>query len=116
MANSNRQRGDYFERQTRDALRAHGWVVVRAAGSLGPADIVALRGDKKPLLVSCKVTRRDERPRISPAERLALVEAAEQAGARALLACRSVGGWVDLYAVRIAPTLIRVDRLKVPAR
>jgi len=90
----NRQRGDYFERQTKAALMRHGWVVFRVAGSLGPADLVALRAGKRPLFIACKVT-----PRIDPGERRALIEAAEKAGARPLMAYRSKRGHVDLWTV-----------------
>lgn len=111
MPNANRRAGDYFERQTRDALRAHGWLVVRSAGSLGIADLVALRAGNTPLIVSCKVS--GQLPR---AERLAFVEAARGAGARPLLACRVVRGYVDLYAVVAEPDMRHVDTIKVPKR
>ena len=111
MPNSNRQRGDYLERQTRAALRAHGWIVVRSGGSLGVADIVALRAGNTPLLVSCKLNGQQPRQ-----ERIALVEAARTAGARPLLACRVMRGYVDFYAVMIEPGLRHVDHVKVPAR
>ena len=109
---TNRGRGDYFEHQTRDALDACGWVVLRAAGSLGPADLVALRRGNTPLLVACKVGAL----RIDPAERLAIITAAEQAGARPLLAHRGVPGQVDLWTVQVGPQRQRVDRLPVPSR
>lgn len=51
-----RQAGDRFERACVMRLRALGYLVIRSAGSLGPADLVALRGDGLPLLVNCKVT------------------------------------------------------------
>jgi Holliday junction resolvase len=111
MPNTNRRAGDYFERQTREALRAHGWFVVRAAGSHGLADLVALRAGNTPLVVSCKVSGQ-----IPRAERLAFVEAARGAGARPLLACRVVRGYVDLYAVVVEPDLRHVDTIKVPSR
>jgi Holliday junction resolvase len=111
MPNSNRQRGDYLERQTRAALRAHGWIVVRAAGSLGVADIVALRAGNTPLLVSCKVTGQ-----VARAERLALVEAAREGGARPLLATRVNRGYVDFYSVLVEPGMRHIDSVKVPQR
>lgn len=112
MALSNRQRGDYFERQVRDTLRAHGWVVVRSAGSLGVADLVALRKGNTPTLVSCKLGGR-----IGPAERTAILDAADMAGARAVVAMRPRGGRVMLAAVmRSTSRLVPLDTLRVPAR
>lgn len=108
---TNRHRGDYFERQTRDALRAVGWVVIRGAGSMGPADLVALRADMRPLLISCKL-----HGRIGPAERLDLMEYARKAGARPLLALREKPGWVQLRTVNSRPDWLPVDSIKVPAR
>jgi Holliday junction resolvase len=109
---TNRQRGDYFERQVRDTLAAHGWVVVRSAGSLGVADLVALRKGNTPALVSCKLGAR-----IGPAERTALLDAAERAGARAVVAHRPRGGRVELLAVmRSTSRLVPLDTLRVPPR
>lgn len=113
MPNLQRGRGDYLERQVRHALEAHGWVVVRAAGSLGVADLVALRYANTPLLVSCKVSGL-----APPAERAALLEAAERAGARPIVATREHRGWVTLFHLRSAQPrdhLVAAE-LKVPAR
>ena len=109
--NTNRQRGDYLERQARDALRAHQWVVVRAAGSHGPADLVALRAGRTPLLIACKVDGT-----IGPGERRALVDAADMGGARPMLASRERRGYVDLYDVAADRVTGPVDQIKVPAR
>jgi Holliday junction resolvase len=94
MPNKARRRGDYFERRTRAALEDHGWLVVRSAGSLGPADLIALRAGYNPLLVSCKL--RGALPR---RELLTLCEAAEQAGAYGVLARWLRPGWVGLEIV-----------------
>jgi Holliday junction resolvase len=98
MGNANRQRGDYFERQCRGALEAAGWVVVRSAGSLGPADLVAVRrnSEDRPhvLLISCKVDGR-----ASPAERARLLEVADQAAAEPLLASRPSRGSIELASM-----------------
>lgn len=101
MPNSNRRRGDYFERRTRAALEAQDWLVTRSAGSLGVADLVALRGGRTPLLVSCKLDGRLPRK-----EREALIAAADWAGADAILAHRGPRpgqklrpGWVALEHV-----------------
>lgn len=107
---SARQRGDYFERQVRTALQLAGWFVIRAAGSHGPADLVALRAQRKPLLVSCKLNGR-----LGPAERQELLDAARAAGGRPVLATRPRRGRVLLGVVlqegkRIAP----IDELDAP--
>lgn len=112
MALSNRQRGDYFERQVKDTLTAHGWIVVRSAGSLGIADLVALRKGNTPTLVSCKLGGK-----IGPAERTALMDAADMAGARAVVAMRPKGGRVLICAVlRSTARLVPLDTLRVPVR
>jgi Holliday junction resolvase len=109
---TNRQRGDYFERQVVLTMRAHGWVVVRSAGSLGVADLVALRKGNTPTLVSCKLGGR-----IDPAERTAILDAADIAGARAVVAMRPRGGRVLIAAVmRGTSRLVPLDTLRVPAR
>lgn len=116
---SNRGRGDYLEHQTRDALAAYGWFIVRAGGSLGAADLVALRAGKRPLLVQCKVLGRGRKwPRIDPAERQALWDAAAQAGARPIIATRYRGGFVALLEM-FGPSwtnYLLVDEIHVPAR
>lgn len=116
MPNQNRQRGDYFERQTRSALEAAGWVVVRSAGSLGPADLVALRrnseGVAHVLLVSCKTDGRT-----SPAERAALVDVADRSVAEPLLARRPGRGVIELVDVtdqRVRATLKAPSRIRAP--
>jgi len=112
MTLTNRQRGDYFERQVRDTLTAHGWLVIRSAGSLGVADLVALRKGNTPTLVSCKLSGR-----IDPAERTAILDAADHAGARAVVAMRPRGGRVLLAAVmRSTSRLVPLDTLRVPPR
>jgi Holliday junction resolvase len=109
---TNRQRGDYFERQVRETLMAHGWFVIRSAGSLGIADLVALRHDRTPALVSCKLSGR-----IDPKERMALLDAAEMAGARAVVAMRPKGGRVLMAAVvRGTNRLVPLETLHVPTR
>jgi len=91
MPNSSRQRGDYFERRTRAALEADGWLVVRSAGSLGVADLVALKDGYTPRLVSCKLTHY-----LPPKQRRELIAAAELAGALGILAWSEKPGWVGL--------------------
>lgn len=91
MPNRNRQRGDYFERRTRDALEHDGWVVVRSAGSLGAADLVAMKQGAPVSLVSCKKTGY-----LRPAEASALLHIALKAGALPVLASHIRPGWVAL--------------------
>lgn len=116
---SNRTRGDYLEHQTRDALAQYGWLVIRSGGSLGCADLVALRVGKMPLLVQCKVLGKGRQmPRVDPAERMALFNAARESGARAIIATRYRGGYVALLELP-GPhwtTYPLVDELHVPAR
>lgn len=90
-----RARGDAFERSTKATLEAIGYVVTRSAGSLGPYDLIAIRKQSTTLLISCKLSGR-----IDPGERSAIVDVAEQGGARALLACRTRRGYVDLHIIR----------------
>lgn len=110
---TNRGRGDYLERQTRSALRAAGWIVVRAAGSLGVADIVGLRAGNTPLLVSCKLGALPP-----PDERIALLAAAERAGARPIVATREHPGWVTFHAMQSdrPRDYVLAGRLKVPGK
>lgn len=51
-------RGIDRERRVRDWLvdQDDPWFVIRAAGSLGVADLVALRAGSRPLLIECKST------------------------------------------------------------
>lgn len=51
---SNYDRGRALEYRARDALRADGYLVVRAAGSKGPADLLAFKPGQT-LAVSCKL-------------------------------------------------------------
>lgn len=68
-----------------DKLRDEDWLVVRAAGSFGCADLVALKDGKRPLLVEVKSTI-SPYSHFLPADRERLRKAAELAGADATLA------------------------------
>ena len=108
----NRQRGDYFERQTRAALEQAGYYVMRSAGSYGPADLVGLKAGARPVLISCKVHGVLRKP-----ERQRLLDVAAAAGARPLVGVREKAGHVTLMAIRTYDlSLVAVDRLKVPKR
>lgn len=81
-------RGINRERQVRALLEAEGWFVLRAAGSFGVCDLVALRegelGDTQAMLVEVKSTRRPY-DHFGPASRQELLEAGEKTGAEAWL-------------------------------
>src|SRR5262245_1435500 len=79
-------RGHQRERAVRDHLRDQGWWVARAAGSLGDADLIALRHDEQPRLVEVKSTASGPYERFGPEARGRLIGAARLAGAQAWLA------------------------------
>jgi len=83
-------RGIARERAVRRLLEDDGWWVCRAAGSLGDADLVALRASSalvhpRALMIEVKSTHRGAFHSFGPADRSALLEAAERAGAEAWL-------------------------------
>jgi len=107
-----REAGDRFERSAKAALEAVGYVVTRSAGSLGPFDLIAIRKQSTTLLVSCKVSGR-----IDPGERSAIIDVAERGGARALMACRTRRGYVDLHMIRLDGRARKpITSLPIPAR
>jgi Holliday junction resolvase len=69
----------------RELLEADGWWVSRAAGSLGDADLVALRDGFTPRLIEVKSTA-TKFSGFGPAERRELLGAAGIAGALPLVA------------------------------
>ena len=78
----------------KDKLEAEGYFVIRAAGSHGVADLVAIRAildydcRHDILFVSCKVPEY-----APPSERKALIEAAEKFGAIAMMTVKVKGKW-----------------------
>jgi Holliday junction resolvase len=96
---TNRTRGDYHERQTKARLMTREWLVVRSAGSLGVADLVALRSDRRPWLVSCKINGY-----MRPVELRALWAAASWAGADPIIASRPKPGLIRFQLLLTAPT------------
>ena len=78
-------RGLDRERKLSRELKADGYIVVRAAGSLGPVDLVAMRWDKVPLFLQVKSDAYNPYSNFRPVERAQLIEVAEQAGAEAWL-------------------------------
>ena len=94
------KRGHDRERRVADWLRDRDWLVVRAAGSFGPADLVALRAGSTPLLVEVKSTI-SPYSHFLPADRARMLKAAELAGADATLAWWPSRGslvWIDASA------------------
>ena len=79
-------RGHQRERAVRLVLENEDWWVCRAAGSLGDADLVALRDGTRPRLIEVKSTAGGPYERFGPAERARLTFAAALAGADAWLA------------------------------
>lgn len=86
---SPRARGDAFERLTRQSLEGRGWLVIRSAGSLGCADLVAFRSDHQPWFISCKATKE---PYLRPQEMAALWLAAVGVNAIPVLAYKAEVG------------------------
>lgn len=80
---SNYRAGSDLERAAKHVLEAEGWFVVRAAGSKGPVDLVAM-GNGQVLLIQCKTSGY-----MSPDDRRALRGLAAGLGKEAL-ACRWV--------------------------
>lgn len=58
MTSTNYRLGAELERTVQHRLVAKGWTVVRAAGSHGPFDLVAMREARGPLFIQCKTDRR----------------------------------------------------------
>jgi Holliday junction resolvase len=78
-------RGHQRERAVRDVLLDDNWVVVRAAGSLGAVDLVALKAGRRPRLIEVKSTI-GPYDHFGPADRADISVRAVWAGADAELA------------------------------
>jgi Holliday junction resolvase len=79
------RRGHDRERAVKKLLEEEGWLVVRAAGSLG-YDLVALKLDHAPRVIEVKSTAQSPYEHFGPQDRAELLAAAERAGAVAELA------------------------------
>jgi Holliday junction resolvase len=79
-------RGHNRERAVKRLLEGQDWVVIRAAGSLGPIDLVALKVGRTPRCIEVKSTARGPYEHFSPAERAEMMLVASMAGAVAELA------------------------------
>jgi Holliday junction resolvase len=91
-------RGHDRERAVKAILEGEDWFVARAAGSLGDADLVALRAGSRSRLVEVKSTAGGPYERFGPADRARLRLAAQIAGADAWLAWWPPRGrlrWID---------------------
>ena len=86
MAKRAQDFGHRRERQVKALLEEEGWFVIRAPGSLGTCDLAALKLWSTPMLIEVKATARGPVHGFGPADRGALLEAAEKAGAQPLLA------------------------------
>lgn len=84
--------GARFEYKTATYFRRHNYFVIRAAGSHGPADLVAVKKGYATLLIQCKRGQED----VVVDERNHLYVAAQQAGAVPITAC-SVGRAPTVY-------------------
>jgi Holliday junction resolvase len=79
-------RGHARERAVKQHLEADDYWVARAAGSLGDADLVALKAGKPSLLIEVKSTAQGPYEHFGPADRARLRFAAQLAGASPVLA------------------------------
>lgn len=77
--------GTRRERDVVDLMKADGWIAFRVAGSLGPADVVALRRGSRPQLIQVKAGGNPTFGTCGPAERNALSIAAKKADADAII-------------------------------
>lgn len=78
-------RGHDRERAVREIYRTRGWWVVRAAGSLGDVDVLALKDGERPLMIEVKSNKGNPFMHFRPKDRAELRAAAAVAGADALL-------------------------------
>lgn len=80
MGNNNYVRGAAFERQVKAYLEAQGWFAIRAAGSHGLVDVLAIRPDNVVHFIQCKTGK----AKMSKAEWAKLASIAETFNGRAL--------------------------------
>lgn len=97
---TNYANGSAFERKVARLLSDDGYLVIRAAGSHGEADLVAIKPGQI-LLVQCKTSGR-----LDPGEWNAFYSAADSVGAVPLLAHRPAPGQV-VYWRLTGPKVVR---------
>jgi len=73
--------GHARERQVVALLRDEDWIAFRAPGSLGCADVIALKDGKRPRMIEVKATAAGPYAGFLPADRRKLAATAELAGA-----------------------------------
>jgi Holliday junction resolvase len=109
---TNYRRGADFERRVRADLTSRGYVAIRAAGSHGVADILAMKRFDTPLMVQVK-----KDGRLGPKERCALVAEAKRAGATPIMAAHVLGQGIRYTIVSVmdaAGTVLHVDEKEKP--
>jgi Holliday junction resolvase len=79
-------RGHSRERAVKLQLESEDWFVTRAAGSLGDADLVALKAGHAARIIEVKSTAKGPYEHFGPRDRAAILFAAQVAGAVAELA------------------------------
>ncbi len=96
-------RGIARERQVRKLMESQGYWTARAAGSLGDADIIAVKarpgGGSSVVLVEVKTDVRGPFAHFSPAHRDELISAAVRSGARPVLCwwpARKQPQWIEV--------------------
>lgn len=102
------RRGIDRERRLKDRLEGEDWFVTRAAGSLGDADLVALKVGKRPMLIEVKSTTAGPFHSFGPKDRADLLFAADLAGADAWLVWwppRREPVWIAAHQWPGAPSL-----------
>ena len=52
--NNNKRKGTSFEYRVAAYYRSRGFIVLRARGSLGPADLIALKEGERDIFIQCK--------------------------------------------------------------
>jgi Holliday junction resolvase len=73
-------RGRAREREVKKKLEAEGFFVIKAGGSLGEADLVALKAGQPGMMIEVKSTSAGPYHSFGPEKREALYEAATKAG------------------------------------
>jgi Holliday junction resolvase len=97
-------RGHNEERRLKAQLEGEDWFVVRAAGSLGDADLVALKIGHLPRLIEVKTDIAGPFANFRPADRAELLLAAAIAGAEAWLYWRPPRGTGRWFAASEWPS------------
>jgi Holliday junction resolvase len=84
MAQSNKRKGTDRENKVKALLQSEGYIVCRAAASIGSADLVALKHGERPKFIQVKCTK-SQYAGFGPEEREQLLKDCLQAGANAYL-------------------------------